>query len=71
MATMGPMVTKKRRRASTPRKTLKDETVRMRVSADEKQAMEATASRDGLSLSAWLRRLALRAAGMLTTVEAM
>ena len=39
--------------------------VRMRVSAEDKQAFEDAAKRDGLELSAWLRQLALRAAGVL------
>jgi len=39
--------------------------VRMRVSAEQKQALVQAASKEGLELSAWLRRLALREAGML------
>jgi hypothetical protein len=37
----------------------------MRLSAAHKRALEAAAERDGLELSAWLRQLALRAAGVL------
>jgi uncharacterized protein (DUF1778 family) len=37
----------------------------MRVTAEQKQALTAAAARDGLELSAWLRQLALRAAGAL------
>jgi hypothetical protein len=37
----------------------------MRVTAEQKQALTAAAERDGLELSAWLRQLALRAAGVL------
>ena len=48
-----------------PAKTLKDDVVRMRVTAREKQALEEAAERDGLGLSAWLRQLALRAARVL------
>jgi len=43
----------------------KDDVVKMRVSAEEKQALTAAAERDGLKLSAWLRQLSLRAAGAL------
>lgn len=48
-----------------PAKTLKGEVVRMRVTAEQKRAMENAAERAGLELSAWLRQLALRAAGAL------
>jgi uncharacterized protein (DUF1778 family) len=51
--------------AKSPKKRTKDETVRMRVTADEKRALEHAAQRVGLGLSAWLRQLALRAAGAL------
>src|SRR5258706_14374154 len=43
----------------------KDDVLRFRVSMSEKRAIEAAAERDGLSSSAWLRTLALRAAGAL------
>jgi len=46
-------------------KVLKDDVVRMRVTAEQKQALEEAAGRAGLELSAWLRQLALRAAGAL------
>jgi uncharacterized protein (DUF1778 family) len=46
-------------------KPVKDETIRFRVSAEQKQALEDAAERDGLELSAWLRQLALRAAKVL------
>jgi uncharacterized protein (DUF1778 family) len=46
-------------------KAAKDDVVRMRVTSDQKQALVAAAERDGLELSAWLRQLALRAAGAL------
>jgi hypothetical protein len=39
----------------------------MRIPAEHKQALIEAASRDGLELSAWLRQLALRAAGVLPT----
>jgi hypothetical protein len=37
----------------------------MRISASQKLALNEAAKRDGLELSAWLRQLALRAAGVL------
>jgi uncharacterized protein (DUF1778 family) len=56
------MVKSKKKAAA---KLLKDEMVRFRVSADQKHAFEEAAKRDGLEVSAWLRRLALREAGAL------
>lgn len=44
----------------------KDAVVRMRIPAEQKQALVEAAERDGLDLSTWLRQLALRAAGVLT-----
>jgi len=46
-------------------KSLKDEMVRFRVSAEQKQAFEEAAKRDGLDVSAWIRRVALKEAGAL------
>jgi uncharacterized protein (DUF1778 family) len=46
-------------------KRLKDDVVRMRVSTEQKQALTDAAERDGLELSAWLRQVGLRAAGVL------
>ena len=55
----------KKKPARPAPKVLKDDVVRMRVSAEQKQALTTAAERDGLELSAWLRQLALRAAGAL------
>jgi len=55
----------KRKRSQGTTKPLKDDVVRMRISAPQKQALTAAAEREGLELSAWLRQLALRAAGVL------
>jgi len=57
---------------TTPRptkaaKSLKDQVVRMRIPAAQKDALVAAAEREGLDLSTWLRRLALRAVGLLPT----
>jgi len=52
-------------RAAPVTKPLKDDVVRMRISAQQKQALTAGAEREGLELSVWLRQLALRAAGVL------
>ena len=46
-------------------KVKKDDVVRMRVTAEQKDALVEAAAREGLELSAWLRQLALRAAGVL------
>lgn len=57
---------KKQKKAAKPAtRTLKDDVVRMRIPADQKQALTEAANREGLELSAWLRQLALRAAGIL------
>lgn len=46
-------------------KRVKDDVVRFRVTADQKRSLETAAEREGLDVSAWLRQLALRAAGVL------
>lgn len=52
--------------AKSPKgRSTKDDVVRMRVTAEQKAALNAAAERQGLELSAWLRQLALRAAGVL------
>jgi uncharacterized protein (DUF1778 family) len=56
------MMKSKKKASSRP---LKDETVRFRVSMEQKEAFEDAAKRAGLDVSAWLRQLALRAAGVL------
>lgn len=47
------------------KKRTKDDVVRMRVTTEQKRALENAANRAGLELSTWLRQLALRAAGAL------
>jgi uncharacterized protein (DUF1778 family) len=51
--------------ARAPAKATKDDLIRVRVTVEQKRAMVAAAAADGLELSAWVRRLALRAAGAL------
>jgi len=51
----------------TAKQATKNDVVRMRVTAEQKRSLEDAATRDGLELSAWLRQLALRAAGVLPT----
>jgi len=55
--------------AKTPKKRQpkprKEDVVRMRVTAGQKRAISEAADRAGLEVSAWLRQLALRAAGAL------
>jgi uncharacterized protein (DUF1778 family) len=57
--------TKKKLRPVLAPRPLKDDVVRMRVSAEQKQALLEAAERQGLELSVWLRQLGLRAAGAL------
>lgn len=52
-------------KATKAAKSLKDEVVRMRIPAAQKDALVAAAEREGLDLSTWLRRLALREVGIL------
>jgi uncharacterized protein (DUF1778 family) len=47
-------------------KPTKDDVIRVRLTSEQKRAIVAAAERDGLELSAWLRQLALRAAGVLS-----
>lgn len=58
--------TKRRAKTATvTTKPLKNDVVRMRIPAEQKQALVEAAAREGLELSTWLRRLALREAGLL------
>ena len=63
MPTMALHVRSMARRRSPPK--LKEESLRIRISAEEKRVMVAAADREGLTLSAWMRRTALQAAGFL------
>jgi uncharacterized protein (DUF1778 family) len=65
MATLGSVKKARKQRAKKP--DSKDETIRMRVTMEQKEAIEGAAKRDGLEVSQWLRQLALRAAGHLPT----
>lgn len=55
----------KTQKRQTAKAVTKDDVVRMRVTAEQKRALTEAAEREGLELSAWLRQLALRAAGAL------
>jgi uncharacterized protein (DUF1778 family) len=46
-------------------KPLKDDLIRFRVTSEEKTGLEGAATREGMDLSTWIRRLALQAAGLL------
>jgi hypothetical protein len=59
------MAKSKKKPSQAAAKPLKDTDVRMRISLEHKQALVKAAARDGLDLSAWLRQLALRTAGVL------
>jgi uncharacterized protein (DUF1778 family) len=56
---------KPREGPAAPARKRKEDVVRMRVTLEQKQALLAAAEREGLDVSAWLRQLALRAAGAL------
>jgi uncharacterized protein (DUF1778 family) len=60
-----PRSRKKPGPATKPAKLRKSEVIRMRVTAEQKDIMEAAAAADGLEMSQWLRQLALKAAGAL------
>jgi len=53
------------RPATAAPRPVKDDEIRVRISGEQKAALIAAATREGLELSAWLRQLALRAAGVL------
>jgi uncharacterized protein (DUF1778 family) len=55
-------VAQPKRKRPKPRK---DEVLRVRILAAQKRVIEDAAARDGLELSAWVRRVLLRAAGVL------
>jgi hypothetical protein len=57
-------------KADRTAKSLKDEVVRMRIPAAQKDALVAAAEREGLDLSTWLRRIALREVGLLPMATA-
>ncbi len=59
------MAAKRTSKRSSEKAEKKDDVVRMRVTTEQKDALVEAAVRDGLELSAWLRQLALRAAGVL------
>ena len=46
-------------------KRAKEESLRIRMSSEHKKVLTEAAEREGLTLSAWLRREGLRAAGYL------
>ena len=54
-----------KKQAAAPAKAVKDDVVRMRITAEQKRALIEAAAREGLELSAWLRQVAFRAAGLL------
>ncbi|MGH9429814.1 MAG: plasmid mobilization protein [Terriglobia bacterium] len=51
----------KRRRKSKAQR--KEDSIRIRVTSQQKRALEAAAQRAGLDVSSWLRALGLREAG--------
>lgn len=53
------MPTKRRK----PKAQRKEETVRIRVTVEQKRTLSAAADRAGLDVSSWLRALGLREAG--------
>ena len=55
----------KRTSKKPPEKRLKDAVIQLRIPADQKQVLTDAAAQEGLELSAWLRQVALRAAGVL------
>ena len=53
------------KRRAKPKAQRKEEMLRIRVTSEQKKAFMEAAARAGLDLSAWLRVVALRAAGLL------
>ncbi|MGQ0639199.1 MAG: plasmid mobilization protein [Gemmatimonadaceae bacterium] len=56
---------KRKRTGGAVTKQRKDDVIRVRVTAEQKQALVSRAERDGLELSAWTRQQIFRAAGLL------
>lgn len=48
-----------------PDRKRRDDVIRVRVTSEEKRALVAKATKEGLELSAWTRQQIFRAAGML------
>jgi uncharacterized protein (DUF1778 family) len=48
-----------------PKAMRKEDSIRIRVSAEQKRALVEAAERAGLDVSSWLRSLGLQAAGQL------
>lgn len=66
VATMGRMRKPKLKgKVKAPGRVRKEDVVRFRVTDQQKRALVAAAEKEGLDVSAWLRQLALRAAGAL------
>ncbi|HEV7488702.1 MAG TPA: hypothetical protein VGQ65_23760 [Thermoanaerobaculia bacterium] len=63
------MAKSKKTPAKATGKPVKDDVIRVRLTSEQKAAIVAAAERDGLELSAWLRQLALRAAGVLAVAD--
>ncbi len=61
MGTMDRMAAKRRKKDEFK---LKDESLRLRLTTEEKDAFNAAAKREGRDLSNWLRWVARRAAGI-------
>jgi uncharacterized protein (DUF1778 family) len=53
------------KRAEKAIKARKEEIVRFRVTDEQKKSLVSASEKEGLDVSAWLRQLALRAAGAL------
>ena len=59
----------KQKRPAHPELVAKDVVINLRLPAEQKRAFTEAAQKDGLQLSAWLRRLALREVGLLPAKE--
>lgn len=57
------MATQKTRRVKRRKEVRKDQDIRLRVTAEQKQTLTDAATRAGLGVSSWLLMLGLREAG--------
>ena len=63
MATLDRMASQKARRVKRRKEVRKEDSIRIRVTADQKQMLVDAATRAGLGVSSWMLTVSLREAG--------
>jgi uncharacterized protein (DUF1778 family) len=62
VATLGRMASQKARRVKRRKEVRKEDSIRIRVTADQKQTLVDAATRAGLGVSSWMLTVSLREA---------